>query len=71
MVVAARSETDDATRATQYGEAQRLLHDDGGAIVAMWANYIHAHSKKIAHGENVAANWVNDGNKIAERWWFA
>jgi len=71
VVVAARSETDDATRATQYGEAQRLLHDDGGAIVAMWANYIHAHSKKIAHGENVAANWVNDGNKIAERWWFA
>jgi len=37
----------------------------------MWANYIHAHSKKIAHADDVAANWVNDGNKVAERWWFS
>jgi len=71
VVVAARSETDEATRKGQYFEAQQLLHDDGGAIVAMWANYIHAHSKELTHGENVAANWINDGNKIAERWWFA
>lgn len=71
VVVAARSETDDTKRKAQYFEAQQLLHDDGGAIVAMWANYIHAHSKKVAHGDDVAANWVNDGNKIAERWWFA
>lgn len=71
LVVTARSETDQAARKNQYFEAQQLLHDDGGAIVAMWANYIHAHSKKLAHGENVAANWENDGNKLAERWWFA
>ncbi len=71
VVVSARSETDDTKRKAQYFEAQQLLHDDGGAIVAMWANYIHAHSKKLTHGENVAANWINDGNKIAERWWFA
>jgi len=71
VVVSARSETDEAKRKGQYFEAQQLLHDDGGAIVAMWANYIHAHSKKLAHGENVAANWQNDGNKISERWWFA
>ena len=71
VVVAARSETDEATRKNQYFEAQQLLHDDGGAIVAMWANYIHAHSKELTHGDDVAANWVNDGNKIAERWWFA
>ncbi|MFK7890931.1 MAG: ABC transporter substrate-binding protein [Granulosicoccus sp.] len=71
LVVAARSETDLAVRKEQYFQAQQLLHDDGGAIVGMWANYIHAHSKKIMHGDNVAANWVNDGNKIAERWWFA
>jgi peptide/nickel transport system substrate-binding protein len=71
LVVSARSETDNEMRKNQYWEAQQLLHDDGGALIAMWANYIHAHSKKVAHGENVAANWVNDGNKIAERWWFA
>jgi len=45
VVVSARSETDETKRKAQYFEAQQLLHDDGGAIVAMWANYIHAHSK--------------------------
>jgi len=71
IVVAARSETDEATRKGQYFEAQALLQDDGGLILPMWANYIHAHSKKVTHGDDVAANWINDGNKLAERWWFA
>ncbi len=71
IVVAARSETDEAKRESQYFEAQQLLHDDGGLILPMWANYIHAHSKKVTHGPDVAANWIDDGNKLAERWWFA
>ena len=50
---------------------QTLVSDDGGAIVPMWANYIHGTSKKVSTGKNVAANWENDGNKSAERWWFA
>tara|TARA_R110002020_G_scaffold16900_6_gene60042 strand:- start:199 stop:1806 length:1608 start_codon:yes stop_codon:yes gene_type:complete len=71
LVVMARSETDEAKRKDQYWEAQRLLQDDGGAIVGMWANFIHAHTKNLAHDEKVAANWQSDGNKIPERWWFA
>lgn len=71
VVEQARAETDQAARATQYAEAQQLIHDDGGAIVAMWANFITAHSKAVTHGEEVAANWQNDGNKLSERWWFA
>ena len=71
LVVAARSETDEATRKGQYFEAQSLLQDDGGLILPMWANYIHAHSKKVAHGDDVAANWINDGGKLHERWWFS
>lgn len=71
VVLMARSETDQDKRKTLYWEAQRLLQDDGGAIVAMWANYISAHAKTLANDGNVAANWENDGNKIAERWWFA
>ena len=71
LVVMARSETDEAKRKDQYWEAQKLLQDDGGAIVSMWANFIHAHSKALAHDEKVAANWQSDGNKVAERWWFA
>ena len=71
VVVAARSETNQETRRNLYWEAQELLQDDGGAIVAMWANYIMAHTNELAHDDAVAANWENDGNKLAERWWFA
>ncbi|WP_375588222.1 ABC transporter substrate-binding protein [Hoeflea alexandrii] len=71
LVVMARSETDQATRKEQYWEAQKLLQDDGGAIVGMWASFIHAHGKGLAHDDAVAANWQSDGNKVAERWWFA
>lgn len=71
IVNAARGELDEAKRRTQYAEAQTLIHDDGGAIVPMFANYIMGYSKKVAHGENVAANWDLDGGKAAERWWFA
>ncbi|WP_413718625.1 ABC transporter substrate-binding protein [Silicimonas sp. MF1-12-2] len=71
LVLQARSETDEAARKNQYWEAQSLLQNDGGAIVAMFASYISAHSKALAHDEAVAANWANDGNKAQERWWFA
>lgn len=70
LVVKARSETDNEKRKAMYWQAQALLHDDGGALIPLWANYIHAHSKTLAHG-TVAGNWINDGNKVSERWWFA
>ena len=54
-----------------YAECQRLINDDGGAIVAMFANHIEGLSKKVAHDKDVAANWSLDGGKAAERWWFA
>ncbi len=71
VVVEARSELDEGKRRGLYYEAQALINDDGGAIVPMWANYIHAHSKKLGHDDQVAANWINDGNKVGERWWFS
>ena len=71
VVVQARAETDETNRGALYSEAQRLLQDDGGAIIAMFANYIHAHSNALAHEDAVAANWISDGNKVHERWWFS
>ncbi len=71
LVKAARAELDSGKRAEMYAECQRLIHDDGGAVVPMFANHIHALSKKIAHEDSVAGNWENDGNKSSERWWFA
>lgn len=71
LVVKARVELDPAKRTTLYARTQELINVDGGAIVPMWANHIHALSKKLAHDEQVAGNWQNDGNKSTERWWFA
>ncbi|MDJ1016115.1 MAG: ABC transporter substrate-binding protein [Paracoccaceae bacterium] len=71
VVAKARSDTDPASRKDLYWEAQRLLQNDSGAIVAMWADHIHAHSRTLAHDDAVAANWPADGARIAERWWFA
>ncbi|MEN8195788.1 MAG: ABC transporter substrate-binding protein [Pseudomonadota bacterium] len=70
IVRQARAELDESKRRSMYAECQRLINDDGGAIVAMFANHIMALGKKVAHDEKVAANWENDGNKAHERWWF-
>jgi peptide/nickel transport system substrate-binding protein len=66
----ARSETDVTKRRAMYYECQSLVNDDGGALVPMFANYIHGVSKKIGHDDKVAANSELDGGKCVERWWF-
>jgi peptide/nickel transport system substrate-binding protein len=70
LVVAARSELDTNKRREMYHECQVIVSNDGGALVPMFANAIHAVSKKIGHPDKVAGNWEFDGNKNAERWWF-
>jgi len=71
LVQMGSSELDLAKRREIYYECQALVNDDGGALVPMFANNVHALSKKLAHGPDVAANWELDGGKAAERWWFA
>jgi peptide/nickel transport system substrate-binding protein len=70
LLAAARAETDNAKRAAQYAEAQQILHDDGGIVVLMFANWVSANSKKLAHGP-LNVNYDHDGCYIYERWWFA
>ncbi len=71
LVIAARAELDEGKRAVMYKETQELLHDDGGALIPMFANYIMGVSKKVGKSENVAANWELDGYRWSERWWMA
>jgi peptide/nickel transport system substrate-binding protein len=70
LVFMGRAEVDLAKRREIYYECQTLINDDGGALIPMFANNVHALSKNLAHGA-VAANWELDGGKAAERWWFA
>ena len=71
LLVAARAELDDARRREMYAEMQLIIHNEGGAVVPMFANYVNAYSDKVAHGPVVGGNIDLDGLRIAERWWFA
>ncbi|MEQ8368473.1 MAG: ABC transporter substrate-binding protein [Roseicyclus sp.] len=71
LLLAARSELDDDLRREQYFEMQQIVSEEGGTIIPMFANYVGAYSDRLAHGDQVASNWRNDGHKIGERWWFA
>ncbi len=66
----ARAELDSAKRNQMYVEMQSLCRDDGGTVVPMFNQIVEAHSKKLAHGP-VSAHREMDGQKNAERWWFA
>lgn len=70
LLLKARAETDEPTRAALYAEMQQILHDDGGIMVLMFNNFTSAHSAKLAHGD-LNTNYDHDGGYMYERWWFA
>ena len=67
----ARAELDVGKRQEMYYEMQAILNQDGGAVIPMFASYVFATSEKVAYPENFASNWDLDGERWAERWWFA
>ena len=71
ILVEARSELDDAKRREMYVEMQRIVRDEGGVVVPMFANYVFARSNKLQHGEAMSSDWDVDGLKFMDRWWFA
>lgn len=71
LLIEARAELDEGKRRELYGEMQKIVHDEGGVIVPMFADYVTGRSDKVAHEEQMAGNWALDGYRAAERWWFA
>ena len=70
LLIAARAELDEKKRRGMYVEMQRIVRDEGGAVVPMFSADLAAASEKIAH-ESLAANGEIDGFRAAERWWFS
>ncbi len=70
LLIQARSELDEKKRRDMYVEMQRLVHDDGGAVIPMFMAYTHAARKEIGLPEQMASNWELDGHKNGERWWM-
>ncbi|WP_120499006.1 ABC transporter substrate-binding protein [Roseovarius sp. EL26] len=71
LLIAARAELDNAKRKQMYFEIQDIVSNDGSVIIPMFANYVFATSNKISTPEITASNWDMDGERWAERWWFA
>lgn len=70
LVREARATLDDDKRAEMYAEAQRLVRDEGGTIVPMFADFVHGLRDRVRHGDKVSGMWVLDGHKWFERWWL-
>lgn len=70
LLVAARSELDEAKRRQMYFEMQKITSDEGGVLIPMFANYVMGLNQKVQH-DKMGANWAMDGFRCIERWWFA
>ncbi len=71
LLLTARAELDTAKRKSMYTEMQALMSSEGGTLVPMYANYVDAHSTKVANTGTIGNNFQLDGSRLIERWWFA
>ncbi|RVV98103.1 peptide ABC transporter substrate-binding protein [Mesobaculum littorinae] len=69
-LIEARGELDSEKRAEIYRDMQKMLSEDGGYIVPMYANLTGAASTRLGHGEAIGNLFKADNNRLAERWWF-
>ena len=71
LLLSARAELDSDKRREQYTEMQALMSAEGGTVVPMYANYVDAHSSKLANSGTIGNVFQMDSSRLAERWWFA
>lgn len=68
--LAASAELDEQKRGQMYGEMQRIVNQQGGALIPCFANYIMGRTAAVAHGPMATNNGL-DGRRAVERWWNA
>ena len=71
LLLTARAELDAAKRRDMYGEMQMLMSSEGGTVVPMYANYVDAHSTKLANSGTIGNIFQMDSSRMMERWWMA
>ena len=69
LLTAARAELDEAKRGELYAEMQRIVRDEGGVIIPLFAADVFAANARLQFGP-LADNLELDGAKCAERWWW-
>ncbi len=66
----ARAELKESKRREMYIEMQRIVRDEGGTIVHMWADNVMAISSKLKYEDPIAGHFQLDGQRLTEKWWF-
>lgn len=69
LLADAREETDHDKRKGYIWAMQEMLHDDGGALVTVFRDWIDAHSSKVG-GHTPHAGFDFDNSRIAEKAWL-
>jgi len=69
LLVAARGELDMAKRRQMYHDMQLMIHEDGGALIPMFYDYIDAARADVQGYE--PGNFALSGCRAAERCWLA
>ena len=70
LVVAARTELDDAKRNAMYTEVQQIISTTGGVLIPSFANDVAAYnSARIGVGDQIGGGWEMDGGYYTKRWW--
>lgn len=67
----ARAELDEEKRREMYYEMQRIVANNSGVAVPMFASYVFATSDAVGTPDTFASNLDMDGSRFMERWWKA
>lgn len=69
LLIEARAELDTAKRKEMYGEMQRLIHDEGGAIIPMFADFLDAKRDEVK-GFVPSPVFDFSGQRLGEKVWL-
>ncbi|MFG6595060.1 ABC transporter substrate-binding protein [Sulfitobacter sp. 1A13368] len=71
LLLQARPELDQTRRAEMYGEMQKIVKEQGGALIPAFGQYVSAMSESVQMPEEVSEMWDLDSQRFIERWWMS
>ena len=69
LLADARAETDETKRKPYSWEMQKMLQEDGGAIIPVFREWIDAHNEKVG-GHTPHSGFDMDNGYIVEKAWI-
>ena len=69
LLADARAELDEAKRRQYIWEMQQMLHDDGGALIPVFRDYLDAHNVRVG-GHTPHNGFLLDNGRICEKAWL-